>query len=425
MSDMTPFENRFEARVRAFAVSGVTAVDAAAVAHSVSVGKLRARDNGVSPRWLGLGGDRRALVVVLAVGLLAAFVVGAIYGGSRLLRNGLLNPERQLVHLVYSSDGDLYVADPDGRNAVRIAEGDPTKPCGAYGTNGGLVSPDGRYLAYRSNGADSCSAQIVISDPTGHRITSVPGDGWKIAWSPDSTRFATWLEFGKTIGVYEVDGRRLAVLDGSMMAAGDYDPAWSPDGADAVIVERNLTAFEVPLDGGSPRPVPATDPRSSYGLNMNPVAYAPDRARVAYAAAESQIVIEGADGSDRKLFVADEPGNFVPGDVLWLPNGKRIAYVASRVFATDGYSSAKASQYDLRLLDPVTGQTSTLITVPRPVALRGVSPSGDRLLVGETDVDGSNASLWSVNTDGPGSTRLVDGAFEGEWMTAPADPTAH
>jgi len=73
----------------------------------------------------------------------------------------------------------------------------------------------------------------------------------------------------------------------------------------------------------------------------------------------------------------------------------------------------------------VTGQTSTLITVPRPVALRGVSPSGDRLLVGETDVDGSNASLWSVNTDGPGSTRLVDGAFEGEWMTAPADPTAH
>src|SRR5436190_11261312 len=52
--------------------------------------------------------------------------------------------------LAYALDGDIYVADPDGSNAVKIADGRPD--CAGhseYWAEGSMWSPDGRYLAYR------------------------------------------------------------------------------------------------------------------------------------------------------------------------------------------------------------------------------------------------------------------------------------
>ena len=54
--------------------------------------------------------------------------------------------------LAYALDGDIYVADPDGSNAARIADGRPAEDCaviGEYWAEGPTWSPDGRYLAYR------------------------------------------------------------------------------------------------------------------------------------------------------------------------------------------------------------------------------------------------------------------------------------
>src|SRR5919106_1412550 len=59
--------------------------------------------------------------------------------------------------LAYGVDGDIYVAHPDGSNAVRIADGVPVDgadECGPaehraeYIVFGSAWSPDGRYLAY-------------------------------------------------------------------------------------------------------------------------------------------------------------------------------------------------------------------------------------------------------------------------------------
>ncbi len=114
--------------------------------------------------------------------------------------------------LAYDLDGDIYVADPDGLNAVRVANGRTEEDCGGdggeYWAEGPMWSPDGRYLAYRHDTDCSSSAppwDVVISDGEGNVIATFPAQGWGIAWSPDSTRVAVWdrlYDPPATIGVY-------------------------------------------------------------------------------------------------------------------------------------------------------------------------------------------------------------------------------
>jgi Tol biopolymer transport system component len=101
--------------------------------------------------------------------------------------------------LAYALDGDIYVADPDGSNAVKVADGLPAEDCygfsGEYWAEGPMWSPDGRYLAYRRYTDCSSSENlrdVVISDAEGNVLAMFSATGWKIAWSPDSTRVAVW-----------------------------------------------------------------------------------------------------------------------------------------------------------------------------------------------------------------------------------------
>lgn len=89
-----------------------------------------------------------ALILLLA---LVALLGGAILVGARLAQPPPL-PTGRLGHLAYGLDGDIYVADWDGRNPVRITDGPPILPsgditCASYGGEGPMWSPDGRYLA--------------------------------------------------------------------------------------------------------------------------------------------------------------------------------------------------------------------------------------------------------------------------------------
>jgi hypothetical protein len=69
--------------------------------------------------------------------------------------------------LAYGVDGDIYVAEWDGSNAVRIADGRPPNECGAfdysgeYWGEGPIWSPDGRYLAYRHR---NCAVEDLPTD---------------------------------------------------------------------------------------------------------------------------------------------------------------------------------------------------------------------------------------------------------------------
>jgi len=332
-----------------------------------------------------------ALVVLLVV---AALVGGAILIAARLRQPTPL-PTGRLGHLAYAVDGDLYLADWDGANPVKVVDGVPDGGplCQDVEGEGRMWSPDGQYLAYRSG----CRGSVELVDPEGHSVASFPGQGWLVSWSPDSRRIATWVDLGRTVGIYGVDGVRQALLTvpPGCPAPGDFDPVWSPDGSSVVIVP-----CEVPVDGSTPRHLGPDDPRSHFQW-----AYAPDGARVAYVAGGS-LFVAARDGSQHRVLIS---GGLEFGP-RWSPTGDRIAFTVRTA----------PDRFDLRVVDVASGQVTQLADVRGVGAsfLVGFSPEGDRILywAGVDDVP----SLWSVNTDGSHAQVLVTGAGWGDWQWLPA-----
>jgi len=301
--------------------------------------------------------------------------------------------------LAYGLDGDIYVADWDGSDPARIANGEPDT-CNSYWGQRSMWSPDGRYLAYRSRWDDVCAGKVYISDPRGQRITSFRGEGWDIAWSPDSTRLASWERLGRTIGIYGPDGvrQKLLTLPPGLIAGGDHDPVWSPDGASLV----GPGGVEIPLDGSTPRRLPADDPRSHYGFW-----YSPDGARVAYLDKwGGELVVAAADGSQARVLV--------PGGVqnpVWSPTSDRIAFAASTGEAMTNMGPAT----ELRLVDVASGTVTKLTGVGAFDQVIGFSPDGARILFSRENANGA-ASLRSIRADGSGPRRIVTGTDSGEWQ---------
>jgi TolB protein len=265
--------------------------------------------------------------------------------------------------LAYGVDGDIYVAEWDGSNPVRIADGRPPSDCdgvgGEYWGEGPIWSPDGRYLAYRHRNChrppDAGRWDVVISDPEGNVVAEFSGVfGWDISWSPDSTRVAVWVGFGETIGVFGVDGVRQALLTmppGYEMQ-GDFDPVWLPDGESLRVHD-----VVVPIDGSTPYYIDPSTPYDSGDVTS------PDGSRVAYVTRKSLVVAE-ADGSNPQV-----------------------------VFRGDGSDI---------------------------LAVIDFSPEGDRILFSRTE--NGVSSLWSINADGSDLRRLVAGTAWGDWLSPRPTP---
>jgi WD40 repeat protein len=367
---------------------------------------------------------RRVVLTIASSVAIAVLVVGMGIAGVRALQAAPTPADPptptptpgRLGSLAYGLDGDIYVADWDGSNPVRIADGHPPNGgpgCGPaqYGGEGSIWSPDGRYLAYwySSCQVDSDAWGIVmISDQDGNLVTSFPGQGWLISWSPDSTRVAVWVSWGETIGVYGLDGERqtLLTLPPGMMAPGDYDPVWLPDGASLMVPY----GVEIPLDGSTPRKLPWADQHEGEAT------YSPDGSLVAYTTRTplEGLVLQFGEHQGGSFVVAAADGSHaqeVFGDLVWKPvwspTGDRIAF-------TSGNGT------ELRVVDVATGTVTLLAEKDGSdiLLVLDFSPEGDRILFSRAEDGGIGpSSLWSVNADGSHLRRLVTGTNWGDWQS--------
>ena len=324
-----------------------------------------------------------------------------------------------LGRLAYGIDGDIYVADADGSNPLRIADGTPSNHgnCGGYWGEGPIWSPDGRYLAYRGDGGEAgsgCGHRTVnISDSAGHRIASFPGEGWDIAWSPDSTRVAVWVDFygDAKLEIYGLDGVRQALLTmpPDWHAPGDVDPVWSPDGASLLVPG----GAEIPVDGSTPRQHSVDDPRSQLMAT-----YSPNGAEIAYISRDG-LGVAAADGSQARVLIPgalDKDFPLTPYGLAWSPTGDRIAFVQTTGEQTEDRGPAT----ELAVLDVASGSVVPLADMGGAYGLKYLkfSPEGDQILFTRTDATGAS-SLWSVHADGSDPHRLVAGTGWGDWQTVP------
>ena len=387
-------------------------------------------------RSLGHTGMRWPTVLLLLL-MVAAFVGGAIVVGARLSQPSPL-PSGRLGHLAYGLDGDIYLADWDGANAVKVADGASGGPatCGSNWGEGPIWSADGRHFAYRSSSGersasgDPCTGLVVITDAVNNSVASFPGVGWRISWSPDSTRVATWVDLGTTIGIYGFGGGRQALLTvpTDCPLPGDFDPVWSPDGNSLVIA-----GCVVPLDGGPPRRAPASDPASHFRA-----AYSPDLARIAYIdyPSSASLVIAKTDRTQVRVLAGATSGSngYGPGPAYDSPvlsqTGDRVAFTWSPALY-DQTSDQSLSVAELRVVDVASGTVTTLARVTGNPSLRPIrfSPEGDRILF-SSGHDNGVTTLWSIGVDGSGARLLVQGTDWGDWQKQPtstssaASPTA-
>jgi Tol biopolymer transport system component len=300
--------------------------------------------------------------------------------------------------LVYASEGDIYVADPDGANAVAITDIDAVDDeCpGELSYQLPSWSPDGRYLAFRGPRDPACESPtgVVITDPQGNVVATFPGQEqinvMAPAWSPDSTRVAVWDEYTRAIGVYRIDGTRETQIEVPPGTQGDIGYlAWMPDGA-SLLVDQ----YEVPLDGGTPRelPFPFTE------FNSWPQQYSPDGSLVAYATRHG-LMVARPDGSEPRVVFGRAPYTWT-----WSPTGELIALTT----ATPG---ERWPPNELHVVDVAAGSSTLLFEGAGPW-VNGFSPESDRILF--INENGGNSPLWSVGIDGS-DARPVQGTGDGAW----------
>jgi Tol biopolymer transport system component len=376
----------------------------------------------LGPRW------STVLILLLVV---AALVGGALLVGAHLVQPSPL-PTGRLGHLAYGLDGSIYVANWDGGNPVRIADGTPDPggggpaACGSLWGEGPMWSPDGRHLAYRSAWDSSCreaTGEGKVYIP----VAAFPGTGWLVSWSPDSTRVATSIDLGHTFGIYGLDGVRQALLlvPPGYQVQGDYSPVWSPDGMSLLMPIAPIAPdgpseiWELPIDGGTPRRVPADDPRSLRA------AYSPGERHVAYSISDStteSLIVAAADGSQPRVMISE----VIPGWVdspTWSPTGDRLALVWRSNIWQDQAGNPMPGTSELRVVDVASGTVKSLATASATFSLQVIafSPEGDKILFSRTETN-NVMSLWSVHVDGSDPQLLVSGTEWGDWQWQPAGP---
>jgi len=221
---------------------------------------------------------------------------------------------------------------------------------------GGVISPDGKYLAY--------------TDESGFYLRQVDG--------------------GETHAV---------------PLPKDFTPlpeSWFPDSAHLVVTSFGLPKM-VPRSG-----IPRTGPPSLWKISMmggaprklvdegSSARVSPDGSKIAYLAGiwdNEQIWLVEADGRNARKIVDGGQENF--GAVAWAPDGKRFAYVRATNPTNNGGPGKLIEIYDL-----ARGSSEVILSEPRLGDALAWTNTG-RLIysLDEPEPNQRDSNLWSVRLD--------------------------
>lgn len=240
---------------------------------------------------------------------------------------------RLLVVSTHAGNAQIYLAGPDGEQAVALTQGadEHTQPA---------WSPDGRRVAYTSLHAGG-NMELYVMDADGsnkRRLTDHPQPDDAPSWSPDGKQivFRSYRDRHANLYVIDADGGNLRRLTDSPSDKGK--PSWSPDGsriAYAATGESVKTQVRVvKVDGSDDLDITSAISKDRKAH----AAWSPDGSRLAFVAIKNhfaQIYLVNADGSAPTALTDNSYDNAMPA---WSPDGRHIAFVSNRYAGKVGRS---------------------------------------------------------------------------------------
>ena len=337
-----------------------------------------------SPESTPLARAFAAIGALVLLPLLAVVAVGC----------GLLADEPFIVFSAGDEGArDIYVvrADGSGLQTTVFHPADDFAP---------VWSPDRTRIAYLSNrnGNTEVYATVSLNEPANPtasmRVTNTGVDESGVRWSPDGQRLVYVSPEGDGMPrIYWADLSNLRPNRLLFGAAGEQDPAWSPDG--------RWIAFSVLDDRGTPIGIFLRNPDGVNSIQVSHTAdyapaWSPDGKRLAFVSnrdgnQEVYVAEVREDGSiSQQVNVTSNPASdWAP---LWDPRSGRILFFSNR----SGPSNIMAVEADGSNLVPLTANDARQTAVD-------YGPGG--LLVFSSVFSG-RADIFLMDEDGANQRRL-------------------
>lgn len=324
------------------------------------------------------------------------------------------------VKVAYVHGGELWTMNLDGQEPMLVAQGLELRSEGCYSY---YISPDGHRVAYQT-----VEGQLWMAGTRGpdrERLTEQPVEA--VSWFPDSNGlvyssrddiyvhwlkppspprairtggrrflFPTWSPDGSYIafletmeaGVFSVnivksDGTSWRSLGTTAVTIGKVNlcpdiVAWSPDGT-RLLVDCGRPAFVYYVAGGTPIQVGGSDSVSGHR-------WSPNGQELAFKGKGGGLWLIKADGSEERPLVTEAIDGFA-----WRPGQRLIAYDTVR---TRGMN-------DLWVVNVDSGEKYQLTVGDSYAELAPAwTPEGSRIVFQRVDIQGNEAGIWSIASDG-------------------------
>lgn len=264
--------------------------------------------------------------------------------------------------------------------------------------SGAVPSPDGTRLAY-TQVVDAGRSNVFVSDPDGKNAVRLSHGVWDITpvWSPDGK----WIAYQGEDPSFDL---YVVASDGSTPPrqlssgpASEAPTAWLNDGS-GVLVNRAGVGDEHPvviaINGGPERRLGPVMQGNLHGI------WSPTGAHFGFdlhqGGKNTVWVQDSAAGSTPRQLTTEGLEN-APASAMWSPDGKQILYTSRRTGTLDIY-----------VLDVASGQSRQLTNDVRDDQGGRFSPDG-RWIVFISD-RGGQRDLWLMPSAGGNATRLTNDA---------------
>jgi TolB protein len=238
--------------------------------------------------------------------------------------------------IAYDQAYDLYVMNADGSDVRRLTN----SPIRYINPS---WSPDGAYIVFNTEYDNrdiyvmDVQQALRGADDSVQRLTYSPADDYDPVWSPDGAHIAFTSNRDGNYDIYLMDVQAtLQGSDGAVMqrltydAGDDESPDWSPDGAQIAFVSKRDGSREIYLMDVQ-HALQGSGDANLRRLTDNDAgdyapAWSPDGAQIVFQSGRDhslEIYVMNSDGSDPRRLTYDDANDLVPD---WSPDGTRITY---------------------------------------------------------------------------------------------------